>query len=87
MRGKAGGSLKHSTGLMKIVHMRHVMDFREALITSQEREFVRQLLETCQKIRDVMGQEEYDAWWEATPEDNKGFEAAAKQKLQQLQAT
>lgn len=38
-----------------------------------------------QEIRDAMDtQEEYDAWWNSTPDDNQGFYNAACDKLLEL---
>ena len=43
MRTQAGGSLKHSTGRMKMQHMRHVLDFREKLEKDQAKERQRKI--------------------------------------------
>jgi len=47
---------------------------------------LQEIQETALDVRDLMTQEEYDAWWETTPDDNKGFLVAAKAKLEELQA-
>lgn len=83
----AGGLLKRSTGLMKIKHMDHVLDFRASLAADQEKELNRKIeaevLEVTQQIRDILGdQAEYNSWWESAPE--AGFLEAAKIKLNQL---
>jgi len=38
----------------------------------------------AQTIRDAMTQEEYNAWWETTPDDNRGFYTATEAKLKEL---
>lgn len=38
----------------------------------------------AQTIRDAMTQEEYNAWWETTPDDNHGFYMSTEKKLAEL---
>lgn len=42
------------------------------------------VIAVCQDIRDMMTQEQYDAWWEAAPDEN--FLQHAQAKLADLQA-
>jgi hypothetical protein len=62
--------------LQKLKDERDAMD-REA---AERSNLIR---ETCQQIRDRMTQADYDAWWEAAPDD--GFLDAAKRKLADLE--
>lgn len=65
-RGKSGGALRHSTGLMKIQYMDKVLDFREELSNEQTREMQRKIEITqtlyCRLIElDPLGGE---AWYD-----------------------
>jgi len=87
----AGGSLKRSTGLMKLKHMDAVVAFRSDLEAAQAAEIERQRAADnaeCAALRDLMiplmGHEAYGAWWDAAPEH--GFLAAARAKYAELVA-
>jgi len=48
---------------------------------------IEEIMAVVLEVRDLMKtQAEYDAWWASTPDDNKGFLAAAKLKLRELKS-
>jgi hypothetical protein len=60
----------------------HLIDVDE-IVTNIHHDTVR---EKCQRIRDSFAtQDEYDAWWQSTPDDNAGFDAAVDAKLAELE--
>lgn len=81
-------SLKHATPRMKYVHMNAMTAWSDNLKEHQANEAARKriamITETCQQVRDLMTQEQYDAWWESAPEDH--FLEAAQTKLKELQS-
>lgn len=54
----------------------------ESAMDEDRRKTKKLTIETCQQIRDMMTQEEYDSWWTSAPE--KGFLKYATEYLQNM---
>lgn len=81
---RSGGTLKHSTGKMKIHHMRMVMEFKERLQTPTSRD------ELLFAIEEMMGRtERYHKWFDRIYRlyrntDMRKYEKAIKNKYYYL---
>ena len=62
---------------------RRAQRFEDAVNASLLRKNTREI---CQQVRDLLPQEQYDAWWAATPDGDEEFYKAAVRKLAELRS-